>query len=272
MTRKVTSITKQGKTEPFYLQVSEGQIAFHESILKFGYNFDIDNALETIWASGGLYTYLTSASTLYVSSSSANDTAAGTGAQNVTISGLDADYNEVSITVDLNGQTAVQLGLVNNWIRVNRGFVNTAGTTESNEGVIYVGTEAAPAGGVPATPYTTIAIGDNQSLMALWTVPANYTAYVLQTDTTVTTTQNNKYATVIFLARPDGGVFQVKDKFVLSEGTRHQEYSIPLKFNEKTDIEFRAIGDSVGADIAISSGIDILYVLNGDSLDVKNGN
>jgi len=108
--------------------------------------------------------------------------------------------------------------------------------------------------------------------MALWTVPANFTAYVLQTDVTVATTQNNKYATVRFLARPDGGVFQVKDKFVIAEGSHHQEYAIPLKFNEKTDIEFRAIGDSGGADIAISAGIDILYVLNGDSLDVKNGN
>jgi len=272
MTRKVTSITKQGKTEPFYLQVAERQIAFHKSIFKFGFNPDIDNVLETVWAQGGLYTYLTSASTLYVSSSSANDTAAGTGAQNVTISGLDADYNEVSVTVDLNGQTAVQLGLANNWIRVNRGSVNTSGATGSNEGVIYVGTEAAPVGGVPATPYATIAIGDNQTLMALWTVPANFTAYVLQTDVTVATTQNNKYATVHFLARPDGGVFQVKDKFVIAEGSHHQEYAIPLKFNEKTDIEFRAIGDSVGADIAISAGIDILYVLNGDSLDVKNGN
>ena len=136
MTRKVTSITKQGKTEPFYLQVAERQIAFHKSIFKFGFNPDIDNALETVWAQGGLYTYLTSASTLYVSSSSANDTAAGTGAQNVTISGLDADYNEVSVTVDLNGQTAVQLGLANNWIRVNRGVVNTSGTTGTPKGVM----------------------------------------------------------------------------------------------------------------------------------------
>ena len=40
MTRKVTSITKQGKTEPFYLQVAEQQIAFHKSIFKitFPYN------------------------------------------------------------------------------------------------------------------------------------------------------------------------------------------------------------------------------------------
>mgnify|MGYP000607134405 CR=1 FL=1 len=83
-----------------------------------------------------------------------------------------------------------------------------------------------------------IAIGDNQTLMSLWTVPANFTAYVLQTDVTVATTQNNKYATVSFLTRPDGGVFQVKDKFVIADGFHHQEYPIPFKFNEKTDIKF----------------------------------
>jgi hypothetical protein len=57
-------------------------------------------------------------------------------------------------------------------------------------------------------------------------------------------------------------VFNVKDKFVKSESSHHQVYNFPLKFEEKTDIEIRAIGNSSGADIAISAGIDILYVLN----------
>ena len=98
--------------------------------------------------------------------------------------------------------------------------------------------------------------------MALWTVPADYTAYVLQTDVTLATTQNNKYATVHFVARPFGEVFQVKDKFVKAESGTHQEYTVPLKFTEKTDLEFRAIGDSSAADIAIGAGMDIIYIKN----------
>ena len=63
-----------------------------------------------------------------------------------------------------------------------------------------------------------------------------------------------------------GQVFQVKDKFVKSESSHHQEYRFPLKFEEKTDLEVRAIGDSSGADIAISAGMDFIYIRNGATL------
>lgn len=262
MTRQVSSVSRFGSTEPFELQVARGQVAFHKNIFKFGFNPDVDNSLETVWAQGGLYSYLSTATTLYISSSSTADDAAGTGARTATVSGLDANYDEVSVTVDLDGQNGVQLGSASNWIRVNRITVNTAGSGGQNAGVIYVGDEASPTSGVPSNKYATVAIGDNQTLMALWTVPRGYTAYVLQTDVTAATAQNNKYATVHFVARENGGVFQVKDKFVKSESSHHQRYHIPLKFEEKTDLEFRCIGDSAGADIALSAGMDIIYIEN----------
>lgn len=266
MAREVSSITRVGTSEPFELQVARGQIAFHKSVFKFGFNPDIDNSLETIWAQGGLYSYLSSATTLYISSSSTADDAAGTGARTATVSGLDANYDEVSVTVDLDGQNGVQLGSASNWIRVFRVTVDTAGSGGQNAGVIYVGDEASPSSGVPSNKYATVAVGDNQTLMALWTVPRGYTAYLLQTDVTTATTQNNKYATVHFVARENGGVFQVKDKFVKSESSHHQQYHIPLKFEEKTDLEFRVLGDSASADIAVSAAMDIIYLQNGDNL------
>lgn len=261
-----SSVTRTGRNEPFELQLARGQISYHKSIFKFGFNPDIDNSLETVWAQGGLYSYLSSASTLYISSSSTADDAAGTGARTATVSGLDANYNEVSVTVELDGQNGVQLGDASNWIRVFRIIVNTAGSGGQNAGVLYVGTEASPTLGVPTNKYATVAIGDNQTLMALWTVPAGYTAYLLQTDITLATTQNNKYCTVNLVAREYGGVFAIKDKFVKAESSTHQEYTIPLKFEEKTDLEFRAIGDSAGADIAISAAMDLIYIKN-DPLD-----
>ena len=257
-----SSISRVGKTEPFELQVAREQITYHKNIFKFGFNPDIDDALETIWAQGGLYSYLSSATTLYISSSSTADDAAGTGARTATVSGLDANWDEVSVTVDLDGQNGVQLGSASNWIRVNRITVNTAGSGGQNAGIIYVGDEASPSSGVPSNKYATVAIGDNQTVMALWTVPRGYTAYLLQTDVTAATAQNNKYATVSFVARANGGVFQVKDKFVKAESSHHQQYHIPLKFEEKTDLEFRCIGDSSGANIAVSAGMDIIYIEN----------
>ena len=254
-----SSITRFGKHEPFYLQVAREQIFNHKSIFKFGNNTSVGNTLETVWAEGGLYSYLTSASVLKVSSSSTADTSAGTGARTVQLFGLDTNYDEINETVTLNGQTAVNT--TKEYLRINRMVVRSAGTGGANAGVIYAGTGTVTTG-VPANIYASIAIGDNQTVMALWTVPKDYTAYLLQTDITVATTQNNKYCTVHLVARPEGEVFQIKDKFVKSESSVHQGYSIPLKFEEKTDIEVRAIGDSAGADIAISAGLDIIYIQN----------
>ena len=258
---EISSITRVGTSEPFELQVKRGQVAWHYAIFKFGFNPDVDDSLETVWAEGGLYSYLSAATQLTVSSSSANDTSAGTGARTVTLSGLDSNYAEISETVTLNGQTAVTT--TNSYLRINRMIVNTAGTGGQNAGVIYVGTGTVTAG-VPANKYATVAVGDNQSLMALWTVPANYTAYLLQKDITAATAQNNKYATIHLAARPFGEVFQVKDKHVIDNGVLHQEYSLPLKFEEKTDLEVRCIGDSAAADIAVSAGLDIIYIWNGN--------
>ena len=256
---QVSSISRVGTTEPFYLQVARNQISFHKSNFKFGFNADVDDSLETVWAQGGLYSYLASASVLKVSSSSTADTSAGTGARTVELSGLDTNYDEISETVTLNGQTAVNT--TNEFLRINRMVVRSAGSGGQNAGVIYAGTGTVTTG-VPANKYATIAIGDNQTVMALWTVPRGYTAYLLQSDITVATTQNNKYCTVHLVSRPDGEVFQIKDKFVKAESSVHQAYTIPLKFEEKTDIEVRAIGDSAGADIAISAGLDIIYIQN----------
>jgi len=259
MARETSSISRVGTSEPFELQVSRGQIAYHESLFKFGFNPDVDDSLETVWAEGGLYSYLSSATVLKVSSSSANDTSAGTGARTVELFGLDADYDEINETVTLSGQTAVNT--TQSFLRVNRMIVRSAGTGGTNAGVIYAGTGTVTAG-VPANKYATVAAGDGQSLMALWTVPRGYTAYVTQTDITVATIQNNKYATITFLARPFGEVFQVKDKFVKSESGHNQVYTFPLKFEEKTDLEMRCIGDSAGADIAIAAAFDLVYIQN----------
>lgn len=259
MTREVSSITRVGTTEPFELQLAREQISFHKTLFKFGFNVDVDDALETVWAQGGLYSYLSTATVLKISSSDTNDTSAGTGARTVTLYGLDANYDEISETITLNGQTAVNSTL--SYLRINRMVVRSAGTGGKNAGVIYAGTGTVTAG-VPANIYASVAIGDNQTLMALWTVPRGYTAYLTQTDVTLATTQNNKYCTCSLVVRPYGEVFQVKDRFVKAESTTTIAYNVPLKITEKSDIEYRAQGDSAGADIAISAGFELIYIQN----------
>ena len=267
MTREVSSISRIGTSEPFELQVSRGQIAYHKPLFKFGNNTTVGDSVETIWSEGGLYVYPPTASVMTVSSSSTADTSAGTGARTVTVVGLDADYNEISETVTLNGQTAVNT--TKSYLRVNRMIVRSAGSGGANAGVIYTGTGTVTSG-VPANVYASIngVNGSNQSLMALWTVPAGYTAYMLQYDVSNGTTSNTPAVCKLILAvRPYGEVFQSKDVKSLTTGMHVEEtFSVPQKITEKSDIEVRAISSSNSVSFDISAAFEIIYIKNGDTL------
>ena len=257
---QVSSISRVGTTEPFELQVARDQISYHEGVHKFGFYDSVDTNLTTIWSQGGVYSYLSSASTLYISSSSTDDTGAGTGARTVTVSGLDNNFDEKIETVTLNGQTGVELN-GSTWFRVNRIVVNTAGSGGANAGVLYVGTESAPTSGVPTNKYATVLVGDNQTLMCIYTVPRGYTGFITQKDVSASSSAG-KFAILSLVARPFGGVFNVKDRVLSSEGYSSIEYPYPLNFTEKTDIEIRAQADSAGGTVTVSAALDIIIIQN----------
>jgi hypothetical protein len=267
MAREISSISRVGTSEPFELQVARGQIAWHNPLFKFGNNPSVGDTLETIWAEGGLYSYLTAATVLKVSSSSTDDTSAGTGARTVQLYGLDGDYNEINELVTLNGQTAVNT--TQSFLRINRMVVRSAGSGGVNAGVIYAGTGTVTTG-VPANVYASVngVTGANQSLMALWTVPAGYTAYLLQYDVSNgTSSQTPAVCKLILSVRPYGEVFQSKDVKSLTTGMHIEEtFALPQKFTEKSDIEVRAISSSVSVPFDISAAFEIVYIKNGDTL------
>ncbi len=266
MAREVSSISRVGTSEPFELQVSRGQIAYHKNVFKFGNNPAVGNSLETIWSQGGLYSYPPTASVMTVSSSSTDDASAGTGARTVTVYGLDADYNEISELVTLNGQTPVNT--TKSYLRVNRMIVRSAGSGGANAGEIYTGTGTVTSG-VPANVYAVIngIAGSNQTLMALWTVPAGYTAYLLQYDISNGTTSNTPAVCKLILAvRPFSEVFQSKDVKSLTTGMHVEEtFSVPQRIEEKSDIEVRAISSSNSVSFDISAAFEIVYIKNGDT-------
>jgi hypothetical protein len=258
MSTTISSITRQGQFEPFELQVARGQIQGHKTIFKFGNNADINGSLETIWSQGGLYAYPAAAIAMKVSSSSNDDAIAGTGAQTVTVSGLDANYNEVSEIVELNGQTEVLT--TTEFIRVNRAFVVTAGSGGTAAGTIYVGTGTVTTG-VPATIYAEIALGFNQTTMAVWTVPAGYTLYV--TGGTFSAASNNATHYILgkFLIRPLGGVFRNAADITVNSNVFRYDWEIPLAIPEKTDIEARAIALS-GSNFYVTASFEGIYIKN----------
>ena len=197
----VSSITRIGRYEPFELQASRGQIAYHTPRFRFGYANAIGSTPQTITTcvtAGSTYVYPTTAVTMKVSSASANDTAAGTGARTILVSGLDGNYNAVSETVTLNGQT--QVSTTNTYLRILYTEILSTGSGNAQAGVIYIGTGSATAG-VPATIYWQSDTTYNNWAFAGYTVPAGYTAYLTSytiTSQSTTAAQNVSIGLITF--------------------------------------------------------------------------
>jgi hypothetical protein len=255
-----SSVSRQGQYEPFELQVARGQIDAHKALFKFGINGDVGTSVETVWAQGGTYAYPAAATVMKISSSSADDASAGTGARSIAIFGLDANYNEISESVLLDGQTAVNTG--NSYLRISRMYVTTAGSGATAAGTIYAGTGSVTSG-VPATVYGMIALTANQTQMAFWTVPAGYTLYLMGVFFTSANSTANASTNFQLIQRPLGGVFRIQSSArTAGNGDFILDLHTPLAFTEKTDIEIRAIA-SAGAS-NVSAEFEGIYIKNAD--------
>lgn len=161
----------QGRV-PFELSTADGTVTSASAVTLFGHaaSFTTKQILNPV-----VTTFAASASVLEISSSSASDTSAGTGARTVSISGLDINYNPLTETITLTGQTAVNT--VNSYLRVNSMKVLTVGSGATNAGVIYAGTGTVTAG-VPAVKLGIINTGDSISRMSQFTVPLGNTLFL----------------------------------------------------------------------------------------------
>ena len=245
----------------FYLDIAKGNIPGHSSIHKFGEAPDVDAAdgYLQVWDGGIVnaalknYTYSTTADITLVSSDSASDTF------NLEVQGLDANYDLVIQTVALLGQT--QVSLATPLIRVFR--MKNKGATPTVGNVYCYATDTAT-GGVPTTITNTRSIVRptyNQTLMALYTVPAGCTAYM----TRFYATLSGPARAVVDLhqeRRDFGGVFQAKYTGTLSgySGQLEVVYDVPEAISEKTDIQMMVESDTNNT--AVSSGFELILVKN----------
>lgn len=232
------------------LAISRGHSQGYRTLYKFGYNPDVDTQEETVWGNSGDYVWLDSAVTMFVSSTSADDTGTGTGARTILIQGLDEDYNEIEETITLSGQTQVATQL--SYLRIYRSFVTLAGSNEGTSGVIYIGSSGAT-GGVPnTTVYASISIG-NQTQIAAYTVPAGYTLYVDEINFTAAVSQAQKLVHCKFNSRDyESNVFRTRFVQVIQSNQLIQSFKYPQGFAEKTDLECRVSTDTSNTAIGAS--------------------
>jgi len=251
------SITQVGTYEPFELQVSRGQIQGHRNVTVFGFNPDVDQTQVSVWPLPSLITFPASAIQMTVSSTSANDTGNGTGARTVVVQGLDANYNEVTETVTLNGQTAVTMTA--SLLRVNYAYVVTAGSGSSAAGSIYIGTGVVTAG-VPATIYDIIKLDYNVTTTGSYTIPAGYTGYVSQGLFSTGQPSGTTQVEGRLLLRGTNNIRMTEAITTLNNGVANYVFEYPLAVPEKTTIEATAIASANNN--AVSSMFIILLVQN----------
>lgn len=214
--------------------------------------------------------------TLYVSSSSVNDTDQGAGAWTIIINGLDAQLLPQEETIVLQGQTQVSTTKV--YSRICRAFVVTASSDSGSIGKIYIGTQGAVSG-VPAVFYALITTesltGDdfstNQTQQACFTVPRGYKAKI----EAITCGVERTGADVIFFIRTKdalepNSVWRVRENlYAGAAGKADRTYAVDAEFGEGTDILISAsssINDTEG-----SASFDLLLIRVEDVAAQMNG-
>jgi hypothetical protein len=167
----------------------------------------------------------------------------------LTIEGLDSNYNLQSEEITLTGTTAVTT--TNQFIRVFRMIYDE---DNPNEGDITAHVTSAT-----GTVVAQIDEGLAQSLMALYTIPAGHTGYLLMLDISV---EKNKDAQVKFFARQPNKTFRIQQVAEVHEASKTYPFPIPLRYPEKTDLEVQ-VHDVINNNTRVTSNFDLLLVQDG---------
>lgn len=241
------------------LDEANGKQDDRKVIQKFGLNPDVAaSTTEDIWYGGGLYTgFLTAAATVRIKAGgNTNDTAAGSGAQSITIVGLDETWTETSENIVTNG-SSVSSATTTTFVRIYRAYVGNVGTYGgANAGDITIETS----GGVVVA---VIAASMGQTQMCIYSVPANKRAFIRRLGVTA---EANKATTVNFFQRQDADDVttpytgkRLFFSFAGLTGNASENFGSYIgPFPSHTDIWAQATGPTGGA--TISATMDIVLV------------
>ena len=214
---------------------------------KFGKSATIGTSFKPI-SNGGSAVLLTSAETLDVVSDDANDDLTGTGAQKIEIQGLDANFTEISETVDLDGTTPVTT--TNSFIRFFRAFVTQVGsaTESTNLGELTISASTT------TTATLIILAEEGQSQTAQYTIPANKTGYL---EKIFFTSDSANVIIGQLQVRPFGQGWQTKHELVTTNEHVSADMAGSGGILEKSDIRWMAKA-STGPSNDATAGFKVL--------------
>ena len=257
-------MTETIHSNQFTYRVAAGLVPGWRSFRKFGYNEDIDTGTEDVWSNGGVKVWPSSAGVATVVSSSTADDAdtgggtPGTGALTVTFEGLDANYNEVSETFTMNGQSNV-VGSVQ-FLRVHRGYVATVGT-----GGINAGNITCTVGGNIQSQ-----IPDNvgQSQQTHYTVPAGHTLFIKEYMVAVGKETSGDQAVILGQIRLNGGANGESWRSISAIAGYQDIWSNDATVTAipaKTDVRIQVQSDFTNVEV---NGVYSGWLVRNDALDV----
>ena len=206
---------------------------FDSYIHKFGSNPVVGSSVSdenptTVWDGNNddLYTFPPDVATGVQLSSSEN-----TDNQELIVQGLDENFYEQSWTGNINGTGIVDID--GSWSRIFRAF--------NNDSVDLSGDVTIHPSGDDSIAYAKILSSNNQTLMAIYTIPADATGYLMKYQTTANNPNSSSEIgyTLKLKTREFGKAFRTKEKD--SVGTSYslsKELSFPSLLPPKTDIKF----------------------------------
>lgn len=242
-----------GHTEDYHYKVATGKVPGSTTWNKWGYNADIDAAaVETVWSPGGIFSRLTSASGVTVVSSSANDAAAGTGAQSIIIYAIDENFLTKLIVVTLNGTTPVVVPTGTATILgINRASIYLAGSGGVNAGDITI---TATTGG---STQAVIPLGEGSTQHAFFFVQAGHRALLDWLYINVVKTSGGSKPIVItkcwVTSLVSGAKYEVFRDYLDAAVENHNELRPPQPFvvGEKSLIEFQCDTDTNSTSVSL---------------------
>jgi hypothetical protein len=250
-------------TKEFLFQVKSGLVPGMQLVNKYGRNDAVPNGS---WAHISLTpfsiaNFLTAATTVRIKAGGdANDTSGGTGAREVTVFGLDSNFQEASEAIATNGASASSSTTTQFW-RVYRVYVSSVGTyTGNNVANVVIENTAG------TIDLITIAAGEGQTQYGGFAIDIDYTAYLIGVNVTV---DSNKTANVRCFTREnldDTSAPMSPKRLRLhwdglqSPGYVYKPRGAEFSLNGKSDIWFEAYGD--GAVSQVSVDFELLMVSN----------
>jgi len=256
------NVNTTGSTTPstaeidFYLAVAKGDFTGYSNVSKFGYNPSVGSGnYESIWEGSNAYPWMSAADQLEVLSSDTDDTSAGTGARTVELQGLDSSWNSLTETVTMNGTSAVTT--TGSFLRIFRARVVTAGSSGRNEGTITIRDQDTSTTRALITNGATD--GNGQTLMAVYTIPAGKTGYIININISSKKDQEQTYRLMARDNTVANAAWNVKE-FLTGRGgfSDWRKYAIN-KATEKTDLDFQVISNSTSA---AAGGFELILIDN----------